>query len=179
MSQKTILLLLELAQPRAQPFETLPEIAHVLRAIDLDRMSKVRASHLPDRLIELADRARNQYRKQDGERQRDQSRGERKVAPFLAPFGSCLLNVLDLTLGQARGRGQHRLRALGDVGISFGQGRGGIWWPMRSLQQCEKTAFASGESFELVQLRAVKRQQRELLRGLSKIEPQARIVVDQ
>src|ERR1700687_5972134 len=142
-------------------------------------MSKVRASHLPDRLIELTDRPRNQYRKQDGERQRDQSRGKCKVAPSLAPFGRRFLNVLDLALGEARGRGHHRLRALGDVGVAFGQGRRGIGWPLRGLQQREQTAFAVGESFELLQLRAVERQLRELLRGLSKIEPQARVSVDQ
>ena len=85
----------------------------------------------------------------------------------------------DLALGQARGRGHHRLRALGDVGIAFGQGRRGIGWPMRGLQQREQTAFAVGESFELLQLRAVEWQLRELLRGLPKIEPQARVVVDQ
>ena len=69
--------------------------------------------------------------------------------------------------------------ALGDAGVPFGQRRLGIGRPMWSLQQCEQPAFAVGESFELVQLRAVKRQLRELLRGLSKIEAQARVVVDQ
>ena len=97
--QKAILLLLELAQPRAQPFETLAEVAHVLRAIDLDRMGKVRPSHLPDRLIELADRSRDQHRKQDGERQRDQSRGERKVAP-----SSCSLRPLSAECARSRAR---------------------------------------------------------------------------
>ena len=50
---------------------------------------------------------------------------------------------------------------------------------MRGLQQREQTAFAVGESFELLQLRAVERQLRELLRCLPKIEAQARVVVDQ
>ena len=87
--------------------------------------------------------------------------------------------MLDLALGQPRGRGHHRLRALGNVGVTFGQRRLGIGWPTRGLQQREQTAFAVGESFELLQLSAVERQLRQLLRGLPKIEPQARVIVDQ
>ena len=37
VAQEPVLLLLELVQPRAQPFEALPEVAQILRAVDLDR----------------------------------------------------------------------------------------------------------------------------------------------
>ena len=87
--------------------------------------------------------------------------------------------MLDLALGQTRGRGHHRLCAFGDVGVTFGQRRGGIGRPLRRLQQCEKTAFAVGELLELVKLSAIERQLRELLRRLAKIEPQACVVVDE
>ena len=37
MAQEAVLLLLQLVQARAQPFEPLPEVAHVLRSVHLDR----------------------------------------------------------------------------------------------------------------------------------------------
>ena len=69
--QEPVLLLLELGQPRAQPFEALAEVAQVLRPVDFDRVREVGGAHLADRLVELPDRARDQHREQDRERERD------------------------------------------------------------------------------------------------------------
>ena len=121
VAQKTVLLLLELVQARAQPFEPLPEVAHVLRAVDLDRVSKVRPPHLPDRLIELADRSRDQHGEDDRQRQRNRDGRERQVEPFLAALRRGLLQALDRALRQLVGRGEQRLRALNQLRVAVGQ----------------------------------------------------------
>ena len=98
--RKRVLLLLELVQARAQPFEALAEVAHVLRAVDLDRVREVGGPHLPDRLIELADRPCDQDGEGDRQQHRDRAGGERQVAPGLAALRRRLLQPLDLALGQ-------------------------------------------------------------------------------
>ena len=55
MTQEPRLLLFELVQARAQPLEALPEVAHILRPVHLDRVSEVGGRHLANRLVELAD----------------------------------------------------------------------------------------------------------------------------
>ena len=71
VAQEARLLLLELGQARAQPFEPLADVAQVLRTVHLDRVREIRRAHLADRLVELADRARDQHGEDDRERDRD------------------------------------------------------------------------------------------------------------
>ena len=76
VAQEPRLLLLQVVQARTQPFEALAEVAHVLRTVDLDRMREVGGRHLADRLVELADRPRDQHREQNRQRECDRARGQ-------------------------------------------------------------------------------------------------------
>ena len=93
--QKAVLLLLEIVQPRAQPFEALPEVAQVLRPVDLDPVREIGGAHPADRLIELPDRTRDQHGEEYRQRERDGRRGEREVQPLLPSLRRDLLQALD------------------------------------------------------------------------------------
>ena len=93
VAQEAVLLLLELGEPHAQPFEPLPEVAQVLRAVDVHGLREVGGAHLPDRLVELADRARDQHREHERERDRDADGRERQPQPLLAALRRRLLQA--------------------------------------------------------------------------------------
>ena len=108
--QEPVLLLLEIVQPRTQPFEALPEITQVLRPVDLDRVPEVGGAHPADRLIELPDRTGDQHGEEYREREGDGRGGERQVQPLLPSLRRDLLQALDGALGQPVRGGEH-LRA--------------------------------------------------------------------
>src|SRR6185295_991123 len=177
--QKTILLLLELVQTRAQPFEALPQIAHVLRAVDLDRMREVGASHLADCLVQLPYRPCDQYGEVDGQQHGDQSGGERQVTPGLASFRRRLLQPLDFVLGQPVGGADHRLRVLGQRRVAVGKRFRRTRRTLRRLQQRKEPGFVFGNFLELRDLPAIERKLHQLLRRLPEILTQAPVIVDQ
>src|SRR5438128_10995455 len=103
MTEKAVLLLFELVQARAQPLQPLSHIAQILRPIDFDRMREIGSAHLSDRLVELAERTRDQQGKNNRQRERNQPGGERQITPRLASFRGRILQSLDLTLGETIG----------------------------------------------------------------------------
>src|SRR4030095_13621885 len=134
MAQEAVLLLLEIGQPRAQPFETLADVAQVLRSVDLDPMREVRRAHLPDRLVELPDRAGDQDGEQDGKRQRDAGSRKRQVAPLLPALRGDIVQLHDRALRQVVGGTEQRLRAVGKLRVALGELRMRIGWPRRYSQ---------------------------------------------
>ena len=179
MPQEARLLLLELVQPRAKPLEPLAEVAHVLRAVHFNRMGKIRATHLPDRHVELTDRSRDQHREQDREHQRDRPRRQREITPGLTPLCRGYLQPFDLALGQAIAGRQHRLRARGQIRVALRQRCARARLPMRQLEQDKEPALGVAQFAELGQLRAFQRQLLQLLRRLLEILPQPRVIVDE
>ena len=122
VAQEARLLLLELGQARAQPFEPLAEVAQVLRPVDLDRVREVGAAHLPDREVELADRARDQHREQDRERDARCRRWRaRAYSHFSRPCVavSCRRSIARCVSWLRRG--EHRLRAVDELRVAVGE----------------------------------------------------------
>ena len=155
VAQESRLLFFQIVQARAKPLESLPKIAHVLWAVDLDGMGEVCRAHLPHCLIKLADGASEQHRERDGEHKSNRCRRECQVRPRLASLCSHFLKALDLALRQSGARGEHRLRPFGKIGVALGQGRAGHGRTLRRLEQRVEPAFAIGDLFELRKLKAI------------------------
>ena len=171
--------MLEIRQPRAQPLEALADIAQVLRPVHLDRVREIGGAHPADRLIELADRARDEHREHDRQRQRDADRREREIEPFLAPLRGRFLQALDRALREFVGGVQRALRALDELRIAVGQrgDRGGR--ALRGRQQPVQCALALAQLVERLELRLFERQQRELRQRLLELLPHPRVVFEQ
>ena len=142
-------------------------------------MGEIGGAHLPDRHIELADRPSDQDREQDRQRERDRAGGEREVGPRLPPLGRHLLQPFDLALGQTVAGGEHRLRTLGELRVALSQRRARRRRALRRLEQQVKPTLGVGQLFELCKLRPVERELLQLLRGLSEIPAQTRVVFDE
>jgi hypothetical protein len=124
VAQEARLLRLEIVQARAQPLEPLAEVADVLRAVDDDGVREVRGSHLADREVELADRARDQHGEEDRERDRDGGRREREPQPGLPRARRRDLQPLDRALRELRRGREHRLRLVDELGEALGEADG-------------------------------------------------------
>ena len=179
VAQEAVLLLLELGEPRAQPFEPLSEIAQVLRTVDLDPVREVGGAHPAYRLVELADRTRDQHREQYRESERDRRGGQREVEPLLPALRRDVLQPLDRVLGQPIRSGEHHLRAIGELGVAFRELRLRLRRALRHRQELVQAALAVGQRVERRQRLDAERQQRELGRRGPELLPDAVVVVEQ
>ena len=179
VAQEAVLLLLEIVQARAQPFEPLPEVAQVLRAVDLDRVREVGGAHLADRLVELANRPRDQHGEQDRQRERDAAVASARYSHFWRP---CVAVSCSRSIARSVSwlrRGEHRLRAVGKPRVAVGELRRSIRRALRHRQQLVQPALAVGRALRARRGSALERKQRELARRLPELLPQARVIVEQ
>ena len=165
MPQEPVLLLLEIVQPPAQPFEPLAEVAQVLRSVDFDLVREVRGAQPPYRLVELPDGTRDQHGEKNRQRERDGRRGEREIQPFLPSLRRDFLQPLDGAFGQLIRSGEHRLRAVRETGVAIRELRLRVRRALRHRQQFVQPALAVGERIERRQRLDAQRQQCKLRRG--------------
>ena len=177
--QEPVLLLFEIGQARAQPFEALPEVAQVLRSVHFDPVREVGGAHPADRLVELPNRARDQHGEKNRQRERDRRRGEREVQPLLPPLRRDFLQPLDRALGQLVRRGEHRLRAIGKPRVTVGELRLRVGRSLRHRQELVEPALAVGQRIERRQRFGAERQQRKLCGRRPEFLPDAIVVVEQ
>ena len=179
VAQEPRLLLLELVQPRAQPFEALPDVAQVLRPVHLDRVREVGGAHPADRLVELTDRPRDQHGEQDRERDGDRHGRERQPQPLLAPLRRGLLQPLDGALRELRRRVQHALRVLDQHRVAVGEVRHLLRRPLRRVERRVQLRFPRAQALEHGHLRTLEGQQRERPGRLQEVLAHAPVVLEQ
>ena len=177
--QEPVLLLLEIMQPRTQPLETLPEIAQVLRPVDLDPVPEIGGAHPADRLIELPDGTRDQHGEENRQRERDGGGGEREVQPLLPSLRRNLLQPLDGAFGQPVRGGEHRPRAVGEARVAFRELSLCFRRPLRHRQQSPQPVLVVGQRREHRQRLGIEGQQRELRGRAPEFLADAIVVVEQ
>ena len=170
---------LEIGEPRAQPLEALPEIAQVLRPVHLDPVREIGGAHLADRLVELADRSRDEDREEDGERERDGGRRIGQVAPLLPSLRRDVLQLLDRALGQVVGRAEKRLRAVGELRVTVGELGLRLRRLLRRAKQRVEPRLVVAELVERRELVLGQRQERELPCRRPEFLPDTAVVVEQ
>ena len=167
VAQEAVLLLLEIGQPGPQPLEPLPEVAQVLRSVDLDRMGEVGGAQLADRLVELADRSRDQHGEHDRERHGDARGGEGQPGPLLSTRRRGLGEILGRAVGERARRDLERLRAVGKPRVAVGELQLGVRAALARREPLGQPPFAGVQRRERRGLRRLERQLRERARGLA------------
>ncbi len=142
VAQEPRLLLLELVQARTQPFEPLADVAQVLRTVHFDCVSEIGRAHLADRLVELANRTRDEHGEDNRQRQRNRDGSERQVEPFLASLRRGLLQALDRTLRKLRRGIEHPLRILDQIGVAVGELGHDLRRALRRIQELVQPVLA-------------------------------------
>jgi hypothetical protein len=105
--------------------------------------------------------------------------GEREVQPLLPALGRDVLQALDGALGQLIRRGEHPLRAIGELRIAVRELRLRIRRALRDRQELVQPALAVGQRVERRQRFDAERQQRELRRRGPELLPDAVVIVEQ
>src|SRR5688572_20011940 len=76
VAQKAILLLLELGEALSHPVQTLAEVLQVLGSADQNRRAEIGLPQPANRLVDLADRTRDQNREADDQKDHDRKQCE-------------------------------------------------------------------------------------------------------
>jgi hypothetical protein len=143
-----------------------PEVAEVLRPVDLHRLREVGAAHPANREIELANGACDEDREDERERKRDGDGGEREPQPLLTALRRRLLQALDGALGELRGRIEHALRVLDERGVAVGELRDLRRRPIARAEELPQLVLLLAKRVRLASCAGSERQQRQLLRRL-------------